>query len=119
MIHRSTLPLVEQQAEMRVLSCVHELYERRIARLEAAAKEWKENPRRPEMELEVESVVRRAARPAPVPKNDEATHRVSAYGVMFKLHHDGLDNWRTKFLGSPKEAALQGRDPRLCNPQVK
>jgi hypothetical protein len=119
MIRRSTLPLVDQQAEMRVLSRVHELYERRIARLEAAEKEWKDNPRRFAMELEFESVVRRAARPAPVSKKDEATHRVSAYGVMFKLQDDGLDNWRTKFLGSPKEAAVQGCDPRLCNPQVK
>ena len=108
---------------MRVLGRVHELYERRIARLEArleaAEKEWRDNPRRYAMELEFESVVRRAARPAPVPKRDEATHRVSAYGVMFKLHHDGLDNWRTKFLGSWKKAALRDRDPRLCNPQMK
>jgi hypothetical protein len=123
MIHRSTLALADQQLEMRVLSRGHELYERRIARLEsrleAAEKEWKDNPRRYAMELECESVVRRAARPAPVPKKVEATHRVSAYGVMFKLRHDGLDNWRKKFLGSPKEAALRGRDPRFCNPQAK
>ena len=78
--------------------------QKRIARLEAklaaAEKEWKDNPAKYKFELYMEEKKAEQAQPKPA-------RAVSDYGVMFKMQHDGLDRWRKRFLGSPKDIELR------------
>ena|ERR1700688_1262213 len=91
------------------------LLRNRLARLEArlaqAEKEWADNPAVYKFLLSLEAILGRTPRPKPV-------HGVSNAGVIFKLQHDGLDDWRKRFLGTEKHKQIMSGYGNLQHDQL-
>lgn len=92
-----------RQAVARACAPLQKKIARLEAKLAAAEKEWKDNPAKYKCELHSEK--------------QKATHALSDFGVMFKVQHDGLDNWRKRFLGSPKDIELTALAATLRYPR--